>query len=124
MHELLDHSAKLLEQAQAETTALKAWQKSALDSGLVAKERKRQAGIYSTYIDQLIWMVDVDVENVEDMYQRRVEKKGASTIAASVASLNSKIFGAAAAADLNSKIFNSAADVNTTIMGAATSVSS
>merc|ERR1711920_518984 len=78
MHELVEQTTQVLQQAQNELIALKDKPKndgagSAADNSS-AKPKKKESNACK-HIDQLLWKAEVDLENVEDMYLRHVDNQ-------------------------------------------------
>merc|ERR1712232_1001535 len=86
MHELVEQTTQLLQQARNELIALR--QKSEAGSsdatGEVASKGKKKEAAACKNIDQLLWKAEVDLENVEDMYLRHIDNQRDTTNAFSV----------------------------------------
>merc|ERR1712023_556468 len=97
MHELVEQTTQVLQQARNELVALttKASEKGSEGSGgasdKIKGKKKEQAAC--KHIDQLLWKAEVDLENVEDMYLRHLDtqKETASTFSVSMAEINMKV---------------------------------
>lgn len=76
MHELVEQTTQILQQARNELIALNQRQKSESSSTNVseAKTKKKEAAACK-HVDQLLWKAEVDLENVEDMYLRHVDNQ-------------------------------------------------
>lgn len=74
MHELVEQTTQILQQARNELIALNQRQKTDSSGSSEAKTKKKEA-IACKHIDQLLWKAEVDLENVEDMYLRHVDNQ-------------------------------------------------
>jgi hypothetical protein len=76
MHELVEQTTQILQQARNELIALNQRQKSESSGSNVseAKTKKKETAACK-HIDQLLWKAEVDLENVEDMYLRHVDNQ-------------------------------------------------
>lgn len=80
MHELVEQTTQLLQQARNELVALNQKQKEntnasgSQDSTAAAKGKKKESAACK-HIDQLLWKAEVDLENVEDMYLRHIDNQ-------------------------------------------------
>lgn len=74
MHELVEQTTQILQQARNELIALNQRQKSDSSGSTEAKAKKKEATACK-HIDQLLWKAEVDLENVEDMYLRHVDNQ-------------------------------------------------
>merc|ERR1712050_799424 len=77
MHELVEQTTQVLQQARNELIALNQSKKSessgsAENSGAKGKKKESAA---CKHIDQLLWKAEVDLENVEDMYLRHIDNQ-------------------------------------------------
>merc|ERR1712185_452251 len=101
MHELVEQTTQVLQQARNELTALNAkaderrdGQGSEGSSAPADKAKgKKKENAACKHIDQLLWKAEVDLENVEDMYLRHIDnsKDTVTPFSVSMADLNSKI---------------------------------
>jgi len=95
MHELVDQTTQVLQQARNELIALNQRQKSegsaSADSAGAKGKKKENAAC--KHIDQLLWKAEVDLENVEDMYLRHIDNQRdtATPISVSIADLNQRL---------------------------------
>merc|ERR1719326_2266387 len=93
MHELVEQTTQILQQARNELIALNQRQKSesstAQGSEAAAKGKKKENAACK-HIDQLLWKAEVDLENVEDMYLRHIDNQRDTTtpFSISVADVN------------------------------------
>merc|ERR1712232_750709 len=106
MHELVEQTTQLLQQARNELLSLTSKKSEASAStgdasGAAstsdkAKGKKKESAACK-HVDQLLWKAEVDLENVEDMYLRHVENQRDTTspFAVSMADMNSRISRAA-----------------------------
>merc|ERR1712113_1174370 len=99
MHELVEQTTQILQQARNELIALNQRQKSE-SSGSTANsdaKGKKKENAACKHIDQLLWKAEVDLENVEDMYLRHIDnqKDTATPFSVSVADMNQKLSRAA-----------------------------
>jgi len=82
MHELVEQTTQLLQQARNELVGLNQKQKdsasSSQDSQAAAKGKKKENAACK-HIDQLLWKAEVDLENVEDMYLRHIDNQKDTT---------------------------------------------
>jgi len=105
MHELVEQTTQILQQARNELIALNQRQKSesssSAESGAKGKKKENAA---CKHIDQLLWKAEVDLENVEDMYLRHVDNQKDTVTPFSVSM-----------ADMNQRISRAASDVEDTI---------
>lgn len=97
MHELVEQTTQVLQQARNELVALntKGERRSSEGSeGAADKAKgKKKETAACKHIDQLLWKAEVDLENVEDMYLRHLDnqKETASTFSVSMAEINMKV---------------------------------
>merc|ERR1712113_137048 len=86
MHELVEQTTQLLQQARNELIALRQKTESASSgaTGEAANKGKKKESAACKNIDQLLWKAEVDLENVEDMYLRHIDNQGDSTSAFSI----------------------------------------
>jgi len=106
MHELVDQTTQILQQARNELIALNQRQKSeasgsADSSGAKGKKKENAA---CKHIDQLLWKAEVDLENVEDMYLRHIDNQRDTATPLSVTM-----------ADMNQRITRAASDIEETL---------
>merc|ERR1712217_540257 len=101
MHELVEQTTQVLQQARNELTALTNKQKSEADN--TAKGKKKE-GAACKHIDQLLWKAEVDLENVEDMYLRHIDNQRDTATPMSISM-----------ADLNTRLSRAASDVEQTL---------
>jgi len=92
IHELVEQTTQLLQQARNELSQLAQRPKSAVtDSPAnLAKEKKKEAAA-AKHVDQLLWKAEVDLENVEDMYLRHQENARETTMPFSMADMSTTI---------------------------------
>lgn len=101
MHELVEQTTQVLQQARNELIALNSRQRSESSSGTAANENaakgKKKEAAACKHVDQLLWKAEVDLENVEDMYMRHIDNQRdtATTFSVSIAELNTRISEAA-----------------------------
>merc|ERR1712151_1244084 len=90
MHELVEQTTQVLQQARNELTALN--QKPKSEEANTAKEKKKE-GAACKHIDQLLWKAEVDLENVEDMYLRHIDnqKETVTPFSVSMADVNRRL---------------------------------
>jgi hypothetical protein len=93
MHELVEQTTQLLQQARNELLALNQRQKSESSTGQgndAAAKGKKKENAACKHIDQLLWKAEVDLENVEDMYLRHIDNQRDTTtpFSISVADVN------------------------------------
>merc|ERR1712232_1545201 len=86
MHELVEQTTQLLQQARNELIALRQKSEAASSgsTGDAANKGKKKEAAACKNIDQLLWKAEVDLENVEDMYLRHIDNQGDSTSAFSI----------------------------------------
>jgi len=105
MHELVEQTTQILQQARNELIALRQRQTSessgSAETGAKGKKKENAA---CKHIDQLLWKAEVDLENVEDMYLRHVDNQKDTVTPFSVSM-----------ADMNQRISRAASDVEETI---------
>jgi len=98
MHELVEQTTQILQQARNELIALNQRQKSeSSGSGAEANAKgKKKESAACKHIDQLLWKAEVDLENVEDMYLRHIDnqRETATPFSVSLAEVNSRIWRA------------------------------
>mmetsp|Transcript_16961 Transcript_16961/g.36745 ORF Transcript_16961/g.36745 Transcript_16961/m.36745 type:complete len:826 (+) Transcript_16961:148-2625(+) len=99
MHELVDQTTQVLQQARNELIALNQRQRNEASSSTDnngAKGRKKENAACK-HIDQLLWKAEVDLENVEDMYLRHIDnqRETATTFSVSIADMNQRFSQAA-----------------------------
>ncbi|CAK0868607.1 unnamed protein product [Prorocentrum cordatum] len=98
MHELVEQTTQVLQQARNELLALNSRRNegpaaaSSSDQGAAAKQKKKEAAACK-HIDQLLWKAEVDLENVEDMYLRHIdnEKEIVTPFSISMADVNRRL---------------------------------
>jgi len=102
MHELVDQTTQILQQARNELIALNQRAKSegasSTEGGAAAAQKgKKKENAACKHIDQLLWKAEVDLENVEDMYLRHIDNQRdtATPLSVSMADLNRQITRAA-----------------------------
>lgn len=107
MHELVEQTTQILQQARNELIGLNQRQKSessgSAESAAVAKGKKKESATCK-HIDQLLWKAEVDLENVEDMYLRHIDNQRDTATAFSVS-----------IADMNQRLTRAASDVEDAI---------
>merc|ERR1712023_197253 len=100
MHELVEQTTQVLQQARNELVALnaKAGERKNSETGSSTttsekEKKKKKENAACKHIDQLLWKAEVDLENVEDMYLRHLDnqKETASTFSVSMAEINMKV---------------------------------
>ncbi|CAJ1345128.1 unnamed protein product [Effrenium voratum] len=74
MHELVEQTTQVLQQARNELIALNQRQRSDSAGSTEAKAKKKETAACK-HIDQLLWKAEVDLENVEDMYVRHMDNQ-------------------------------------------------
>lgn len=74
MHELVEQTTQVLQQARNELIALNQRQRSESSASTEAKAKKKETAACK-HIDQLLWKAEVDLENVEDMYLRHIDNQ-------------------------------------------------
>lgn len=79
MHELVEQTTQVLQQARTELSTLKSRIDSGNNEGLTAKQVKKKETAACKQIDQLLWKAEVDLENVEDMYLRHIDNQRDTT---------------------------------------------
>jgi len=105
MHELVEQTTQILQQARNELIALNQRQKSeSSGSGETGAKGKKKENAACKHIDQLLWKAEVDLENVEDMYLRHVDNQKDTVTPFSVSM-----------AEMNQRISRAASDVEETI---------
>ena len=92
MHELVEQTTQLLQQARNELSQLAQRPKPAVTdtAANLAKEKKKEAAAVK-HVDQLLWKAEVDLENVEDMYLRHQENAKETTMPFSMADVSTTI---------------------------------
>ncbi|CAE8618243.1 unnamed protein product, partial [Polarella glacialis] len=94
MHELVEQTTQILQQARNELLALNTRQKSESSSSAenAAKGKKKDSAACK-HIDQLLWKAEVDLENVEDMYLRHIDnqRETATPFSVSLADMNTRL---------------------------------
>mmetsp|Transcript_150570 Transcript_150570/g.419643 ORF Transcript_150570/g.419643 Transcript_150570/m.419643 type:complete len:730 (-) Transcript_150570:242-2431(-) len=99
MHELVEQTTQILQQARNELIALN--QRSKSESSTTGENAgakgKKKENAACKHIDQLLWKAEVDLENVEDMYLRHIDnqKDTATPFSVSMADLNQRLSRAA-----------------------------
>jgi len=96
MHELVEQTTQILQQARNELIALYQRQKSEASSSANAEATsrgKKKDSASCKHIDQLLWKAEVDLENVEDMYLRHIDNQRDTVTAfsISIADMNTKL---------------------------------
>jgi hypothetical protein len=102
MHELVEQTTQVLQQARNELLALGnkknegAAASGSSDQNAAARGKKKEAAACK-HIDQLLWKAEVDLENVEDMYLRHIDnqKDTVTPFSVSMADVNRKLSEAA-----------------------------
>merc|ERR1719480_536071 len=95
MHELVDQTTQVLQQARNELISLNQRQKTeasgSSDAG--SAKCKKKDSVACKHIDQLLWKAEVDLENVEDMYLRHIDnqKDTATPLTVSMADVNRRL---------------------------------
>jgi hypothetical protein len=85
MHELVEQTTQILQQARNELVALSSKQKPDGAEGDKANSKgKKKESAACKHIDQLLWKAEVDLENVEDMYLRHIDNQRDTTSAFSM----------------------------------------
>lgn len=109
MHELVEQTTQLLQQARNELIALSQKQRSESSSSTenaaaAAAKLKKKESAACKHIDQLLWKAEVDLENVEDMYLRHIDNQHDSTspFSVSIAEVNQRL--SRAAEDFSSEV--------------------
>lgn len=121
MHQLVEQTTQVLQQARAELNALDPKNQRAAEgaSGSAdpapgaqaegssaaaaqtpaakAKAKSKKESTACKHVDQLLWKAEVDLENVEDMYLRHIDNQKETTtpFSISIADMNSKLSQAA-----------------------------
>merc|ERR1711970_1289416 len=97
MHELVEQTTQILQQARSELIALNNKSKAEGSGAEAGSKGKKKENAACKHIDQLLWKAEVDLENVEDMYLRHVENQRDTTspFAVSIADMNTNLFRAA-----------------------------
>lgn len=92
MHELVEQTTQVLQQARNELVALNQKTSESTGSGDAAKAKKKESAACK-HVDQLLWKAEVDLENVEDMYLRHVDnqKDTATPFSVSMADMNQRL---------------------------------
>lgn len=94
IHELVEQTTQVLQQARNELTQLnqRAKEQSGSSAENASKGKKKETAACK-HIDQLLWKAEVDLENVEDMYFRHVDnqKDTATPFASTVAEVNQRL---------------------------------
>merc|ERR1719277_2944648 len=103
MHELVEQTTQVLQQARNELTALNQSSKSASSAESGPKGKKKETAACK-HVDQLLWKAEVDLENVEDMYLRHIDNQKETVTAFSVS-----------IADMNQRLTRAASDVEETL---------
>ncbi|CAK9021790.1 unnamed protein product [Durusdinium trenchii] len=75
MHELVEQTTQVLQQARNELIALNQRQRSESSAGNTEAKAKKKETAACKHIDQLLWKAEVDLENVEDMYLRHIDNQ-------------------------------------------------
>jgi len=75
MHELVEQTTQILQQARNELITLNQRQKSESSSSTTEAKTKKKETAACKHIDQLLWKAEVDLENVEDMYLRHIDNQ-------------------------------------------------
>jgi len=103
MHELVEQTTQILQQARNELIALNQRSESSTGADAGAKGKKKESAACK-HVDQLLWKAEVDLENVEDMYLRHIDnmKDTVTPFSISVADMNSRI--AQARADMEETV--------------------
>lgn len=83
MHELVEGATSVMQQARSELSALTQARKDLRDSTAEAKAKRKEASACK-HIDQLLWKVEVDLENVEDMFARHLDSQKDTTMPFSI----------------------------------------
>jgi len=120
MHELVEQTTQLLQQARQELIALNSKNKpeastsassstaggdtSAAQTAESKAKGKKKENAACKHVDQLLWKAEVDLENVEDMYLRHIDNQRDTTTPFSVSM-----------ADLNSKLSRSISDMQDSV---------
>merc|ERR1712113_252417 len=100
MHELVEQTTQLLQQARNELIALRQKTDAASSSGAAAEtgnKGKKKENAACKHIDQLLWKAEVDLENVEDMYLRHIDNQRdtATPFSVSLQDMNQRLTRAA-----------------------------
>merc|ERR1712151_458600 len=98
MHELVEQTTQVLQQARNELQALNSKRNegaavsSSNDQGAAARNKKKEAAACK-HVDQLLWKAEVDLENVEDMYLRHIDnqKETVTPFSVSMADVNRRL---------------------------------
>merc|ERR1719161_3051314 len=118
MTQLVEQTIQVLQQARTELNSLdpknqKKEEASAAGEGssassatpaAKAKAKGKKESAACKQVDQLLWKVEVDLENVEDMYLRHIDNQKETTTPFSVS-----------IADMNVNLAEKAAEVQTTL---------
>jgi len=93
MHELVEQTTQVLQQARNELVAINQKQSESTGSGDAASKAKKKESAACKHVDQLLWKAEVDLENVEDMYLRHVDnqKDTATPFSVSMADMNQRL---------------------------------
>eukprot|EP00913_Durusdinium_trenchii_P031769 g29753.t1 len=75
MHELVEQTTQVLQQARNELIALNQRQRSESSASNTEAKAKKKETAACKHIDQLLWKAEVDLENVEDMYLRHIDNQ-------------------------------------------------
>lgn len=75
MHELVEQTTQVLQQARNELIALNQRQRSESSGTNTEAKAKKKETAACKHIDQLLWKAEVDLENVEDMYLRHIDNQ-------------------------------------------------
>jgi len=75
MHELVEQTTQVLQQARNELIALNQRQRSDSSTTNTEAKAKKKETAACKHIDQLLWKAEVDLENVEDMYLRHIDNQ-------------------------------------------------
>lgn len=75
MHELVEQTTQVLQQARNELIAVHQQPSESSGSNANAAKAKKKEAAACKHVDQLLWKAEVDLENVEDMYLRHVDNQ-------------------------------------------------
>lgn len=101
MHELVNQTTEILQQARNELIALNQRSRpdapDAAGAGSEANKGKKKENAACKHIDQLLWKAEVDLENVEDMYLRHIDNQRdtATPFSVGLADMNQRLSRAA-----------------------------
>mmetsp|Transcript_19584 Transcript_19584/g.45517 ORF Transcript_19584/g.45517 Transcript_19584/m.45517 type:complete len:777 (-) Transcript_19584:177-2507(-) len=91
MHELVEQTTQVLQQAKNELIAIQQRQKQDPGNAEQAAKGKKKESAACKHVDQLLWKAEVDLENVEDMYLRHVDNQKDTSYAFKLADMNQMV---------------------------------